>query len=247
MQGQTLSRSQWVVLAVLLVLLVVGAIPHYFSGQPSGAALPRVQVLSALGELRDTGVDVPGWDTLQQQTIELGDRRWSEQVLQWQALETSEAESDQALDEITTVILLLMPQKYHDDRPLVEWTDLQGVQSWIEDSQQSKQFAAPGNPEAKPTTVTARFLRGWRETEGGTIITTAMLQWYLWPGGGHWSPNPWFWEDWWVQWHDRRLPWVAVAILLPIEPLGDIESVWPTIEPLAKTVQQTLTDLLVSS
>jgi cyanoexosortase B-associated protein len=129
----------------------------------------------------------------------------------------------------------------------VEWTDLQGTQDWTEDSEQHPRisFANPAHPGQK-VTITPRFLRGWHKLEDGTIVTSAVLEWYVWPQGGHWSPNPWFWQDWLAQWRSQRLPWIAVAILIPLEPLGQAETAWPVLEPLAEIVQQELDALLVA-
>ncbi|MEM9816236.1 MAG: cyanoexosortase B system-associated protein, partial [Cyanobacteria bacterium P01_D01_bin.6] len=59
--------------------------------------------------------------------------------------------------------------------------------------------------------------------------------------GGHFAPGKWFWADQAQQWQQRqRLPWVAVSILLPIEPVGDIRAHREAIIEVAQAVQQGL-------
>jgi hypothetical protein len=71
--------------------------------------------------------------------------------------------------------------------------------------------------------------------------TFAVMQWYAWPDGGHFAPGKWFWADQAQQWQQRqRLPWVAVSILLPIEPVGDIRSHTAAVTEIAQAVQQGL-------
>jgi cyanoexosortase B-associated protein len=232
-----------VVLVLLFLLLIAGAVPQYLAGKASGAAVPHVKVVSTLKQLRDSGLQLSGWETIQQNPLEFGERIWSYQMVQPIVPESS--------PNAPFAVLLLMPQKHHYDRPQVEWTDLQGLQNWNEDSEQWIRLPSASNSAGNSVTratnrgkqPSVRFFRGWREEEN-RIVTVAVLQWYAWPEGGDWSPNTWFWQDWRAQWGNQRLPWVAVSILVPIEPLGDIETVRPTLEALGQTVQQELTRLL---
>jgi len=67
------------------------------------------------------------------------------------------------------------------------------------------------------------------------------LQWYAWTTAGSPSIGRWFWVDQFSQWRDRqRMPWVAVSLLIPIQPLGEIEPVRSLATTLGQAVQSTL-------
>ena len=95
----------------------------------------------------------------------------------------------------------------------------------------------------KPTTasakVEARFFRAWTQRR-----TVAVLQWYAWSGGGNPAPSRWFFADQLAQLRRNRVPWVAVCLQIPIEPLGDIEASRPLAESLGKVVQTALMQVI---
>ncbi|MEL7331712.1 MAG: cyanoexosortase B system-associated protein [Cyanobacteria bacterium J06560_2] len=132
-----------------------------------------------------------------------------------------------------TIFLLLRPQVWEADQPEVEWLDVEGSQRWQTDSRQRLSIAIAANPKSGPSAgsrlkdaphnsetirIKTDFFRAWSQDQ-----TYAIVQWYASPIGGSASPAWWFWADQQAQWSQRqRLPWVAVSLWLPIEPLGDI-------------------------
>jgi cyanoexosortase B-associated protein len=89
--------------------------------------------------------------------------------------------------------------------------------------------------------VKARFFRAWNQQ------TFAVVQWYAFNNGGHFSPANWFWQDQLAQLSDRRVPWVAVCLKIPIEPLGELKDAQSVAESLAKTVQTQLNNTVFSN
>lgn len=215
------SKSiRWQLPKVLLILVLIGlvclgALPGYFAGGKwRWKAPPQVAVLKELKELKQTGLTLPGWQTIAQQPQRVGEQQWLQQDLM---------DANQ-----TKATLLLFAQRGSTKQPQVEWTDLNGFKGWKTDSQRQIELTASNR-------FTAQFFRAWTPTQ-----TYAVLQWYAWTGGGHPAPSHWFFVDRFLQWQNRRAAWVAVSVLLPIEPLDDIEKYRATIEPLAQTVQSTL-------
>jgi cyanoexosortase B-associated protein len=215
-----LSKSiRWQLPKVLLILVLVGlvgfgALPGYVAGGKwRWTAPPHVTMLKELQALRQTGLTVPGWQTVNRQIQEIGEHQWVQQDL----IDANQTRST----------LLLFPQKGSTKQPQVEWTDIDGFKGWKTDSHRTIELTASSR---------ARFFRGWTSTQ-----THAVLQWYAWTGGGHPAPSHWFFVDRVLQWQNRRAAWVAVSLLLPIEPLDDIEKYRSTIEPLAQAVQSALT------
>jgi cyanoexosortase B-associated protein len=212
-----ISWSKIVLLMLLLSLVVMGALPGYLSGKWRWTAPPSLTTLTELKDVRKSGLAVPNWPTLSQEILQIGDHKWSKQVI-----------TDGSNRQVT---LLLFTQNGPKDQPQVEWMDIRGAWNWQADLQREVNFAVE-QPQAN---VTAQFFRGWTKQK-----TCAVLQWYAWPGGGHHAPSRWFLADRLAQWHNRRVPWVAVSILVPIEPLDDIEKYWPQVKALGQTVQAAL-------
>lgn len=213
-----------VLLIVLLAGLVcLGTLPGYLAGGKwRWQAPPQVKVLRDLKELTKTGLAIPGWQTLKQKTQTIGEHEWLQQEL---------SDANQ-----TKATLLLLPQRGSTRQPQVEWTDINGFKGWRTDSQRQVEL---GSQESGRFTV--QFLRAWTPLGAETLSQTyAVMQWYAWTNGGHPSPSRWFFTDRFLQWQNRRAAWVAVSLLLPIEPLDDVEKYRSTIEPLAQTVQSTL-------
>lgn len=238
---QRLQIPRATVVLLLLLLIVVGAIPGYLTGKWSWNAPPSITTLKDLKAVRETGLSIPGWQSLGHRTETISGRKWLIQAI---APQTS-----QAADSPTEPVqLLLLPPNSNRDQPGVEWTDMNLVQRWTIDSVKQVQFtvnqpvAPPSNsstiapvPSQNSIKVEAKFARGWNQER-----TYAVLQWYAWPKGGSPEPGQWFWADRLAQLHKSRQPWVAVCILIPIEPLGDIETVRPLAASLGQAIQATL-------
>ncbi len=262
--------SRLTILVLLGILIIAGGIPAYLAGRWNWQHPPQVKTLRQLKAIQKTGLAVPGWETVQQRVIEIGGHKWSLQQLRTQPTATGTAPTTPAnstsaptpaitptASDVTTtdvtatdVVVLLYPQTDSKTKPEVEWTDISGAQNqqaiainpecghrnncWTEDSHRTLKFTVPGQT-GQPVTVEARFLRGWSRQQ-----TVALVQWYAWATGGSPAPSQWFWADRLAQIANQRQPWVAVCLILPIEPLGNIESVRSVLESLAKAVQTAL-------
>ncbi|MGK7889613.1 MAG: cyanoexosortase B system-associated protein [Leptolyngbyaceae cyanobacterium] len=253
--------SMWV--AVMLLSIAVMAIaPNYITGQwtwVKPAALPGNKVLQSV---KTSGLELPGWTVIDQHTQEIGNKKWSLQALTtdaWPTLYPDVTISDRQADVLqeNSVSLFLRPQTSVGDDPLVEWIDigtfLSNFQSWtVDDQRVVKVSTSLGDSSGEQNTgnkttksISTRYFRGWQRIQGDdgllTTYTYAVMQWYAWPTGGGPKISDWFWADQWQQWRDRqRVPWVAVTLMVPIEPLGDIAEVQPLVEAIAQTVQTTL-------
>lgn len=225
-----LPKGVWIrgiALVLLLLLLGFGAIPHYFSGHGLGGVLPKVEGLKKLQAISQKGLTIPGWKTERQERLNIGGQNWSQQVISQAPI----APSVKPLE----AIVWLRGQNGPNDRPQLEWTDLQGQYNWRENPVQTLVL--------KSQFVTkARWLRAWWKTRDDQIFTFAALQWYAWPEGGHWSSNLWFWQDWRARLAGYRKPWIAVSLLVPMEPLGELDPVQPQMISLAEAVQEALND-----
>lgn len=225
------SRSglfKFLVVLFVLALALASAVPGYMGGKWTWQQTPQLGNFSSSKAVLQDGLTLPGWRTLEQQTVEIGGHKWSVQAI----LPVTESEPSPQ----KTAWLLLRPQTWERDLPQIDWTDINGVQQWSTDSQRQIQFTAQPADLREAIPVTARFLRGWTEQR-----TSAVLQWYAWADGGHPAPSHWFWADQWRQLRDRkRLAWVAVSIQMPIKPFGEIETVQAAAETLGQLVQTTL-------
>jgi cyanoexosortase B-associated protein len=72
---------RFAVLIFLLVLAGIGAVPGYWTGNWSWATLPQVTNLNEVRELRQTGLELPGWKTVGQKTVVIGGHQWSVQQI----------------------------------------------------------------------------------------------------------------------------------------------------------------------
>ncbi|TVP57666.1 MAG: cyanoexosortase B system-associated protein [Nodularia sp. (in: Bacteria)] len=218
------------VLFLLLLLLVIGGVPGYMTGSWQWKQPPPVPNLTALREIRKTGITLPNWQTVEQAEQFVGTSRWSLQVLK------QEGTQNQA-------ILLLHPQNGPRDQPEVEWTDINSWgktrwQRWDIAQYRSAEFTVNRPPKSGLNTqakVKARFFRVSTQQE-----TFAVLQWYATPNGGHPSPLRWFIADQLAQWQKNRVPWVSVSIMIPMEPFGQVETTWALAQSIGETVQTTL-------
>ncbi|AFY42893.1 cyanoexosortase B system-associated protein [Nostoc sp. PCC 7107] len=219
-----------VALALLLLLLAMGGVPSYFSGRWEWKQPPPVTTLKELRKIRKTGLTIPGWQTVQQSEQQIGEHKWSLQILKQASSQTQ-------------IILLLLPQNGPKDQPEVEWTEINGWGrlrwgKWDMAQERSLKFpvkqsqTSTSHPEAR---VKARFFRISTQQD-----TFAALQWYAFRNGGDPSPLSWFFTDQLAQWQKHRTPWVAVSILIPIEPFGEVENTRSLAQSLGETVQTTL-------
>jgi cyanoexosortase B-associated protein len=225
-----------------LAIPVFITVPNYFNERWAWEHPPQVATLAQLKQLQQEGLLLPGWRILDHQVSEIGGHKWSIQAILPEAVNEPTASKPPTL-------LLLRPQTSVMDQPQVDWMDVNGwmntnrVQRWTVDSRRSLQFtverldaSASHNNSTKILQIQARFFRGWNQQQ-----TYAVLQWYAWCDGGDPSPSRWFWADQLAQLRDRqRMPWVAVSVLIPIKPLGNIESVQPLAESLGQAIQATL-------
>jgi cyanoexosortase B-associated protein len=238
--SKTSSRSQLLRMLVILFILAIAAVPAistYFTGSWIWKSLPEVATLEQLRAIEKEGLVLPEWQTLNHETVEIGGQDWSVQAIAPANQTATEANSQ------APIFLMLRPQTWQRDQPQVEWMDINGVQRWTADSKRQIRFEAemPSTQGSvgsavKSVRVHARFLRGWNQQR-----TYAVLQWYAWSNGGSPAPSRWFWADQRSQWRDRqRMPWVAVSILIPIQPLGDIEQTEASAIALGQVVQSAL-------
>ncbi|WP_016951747.1 cyanoexosortase B system-associated protein [Anabaena sp. PCC 7108] len=221
--------SQLAVLILLLVLLAAGAVPGYLTGKWSWKQPLPVIKLKELKNIRKVGLSLPGWQTIKQSESQIGEHQWSLQILKQ---EKSAIEA----------ILLLLPQNGPRDQPEIEWTDVNGWGKltwgkWDIAQYRPAEFTVKQPTLQSNTTkkVAARFFRATTQQQ-----TFAVLQWYAMPDSGTSLPVNWFVADQLAQWQKKRVPWVAVSILIPMEPFGQAETSWPQLQSLGETVQTAL-------
>ena len=218
---------QITLLIFLSILLAVGTVPGYLAGKWQWQNPPAVKVLGALKQIRKQGIEIPGWRTTEQKSMILGEHPWS--------IQTIESETKNANTKDTATIFLFT-QNGPRDQPQVEWSDLNGVQRWKRDSESQQNFTANQVP------VTARLFRAWNSKR-----TYAVMQWYAWSEGGHPEPSHWFFADRLAQFQGKRQPWIAVSILLPMEPLDDLNKYRDKITALAQPIESRLLETTLKS
>lgn len=222
----TKDKRQLILFGFLFSLIVIGAIPGYVSGNWRWEKPPEVANIEQLRYLRKTGLIIPDWQTINNQSLNIGGLHW---ILQ----EIQNKDKNKAL-------ILLLPQSEITDQPQVEWTDISGLQRWKIDSETQIKFTATvqkkeNSNSSQTANVEANFFRAWSDRQ-----TWAVICWYAFPSGGNPSPQAWFWADRKAQLSNQRVPWVAVSIQIFIEPLGDIAKIRPVAESLAKNIQTAL-------
>ena len=240
---QVLS-PKWILVSFLLLLFALGALPGYLSGRWQWTSPPNVQQLKQLKALKQKGLTLSGWQTIKSDEIDIGGHKWRLQEIE-QTMSNRSFENATATPP-TRALLLLLPQTGKTEQPQVEWADIDGRQRWTDDLHQRLEFTAElpsqgQSVQAETSTklsvvnVETRFFRGWNQQQ-----TYAVVQWYATTQGGNPTPSHWFWIDRFAQWQGYRVPWVAVSILIPLDPLGEIEPIKPLALALAKTVQSAL-------
>lgn len=200
-----------------IATLVLG--PALGSGQWPWSQPMEAPGLDQLRSLTETSLPLPGWKVRSQEPVVINGQRWglSEYV-------------QETADEMELLGVILRPQPWHDQQPTVEWMDLRGAQNWSVADAGILRFTAAGS------SVRARYFQARTDQQ-----TYGVMQWYAWPDGGDFAPGRWFWADQHSQWRsNHRTPWVAVCLLLPISPLGDIDSHADTLVQLGKATQSAL-------
>jgi cyanoexosortase B-associated protein len=222
--------SQLAVLILLLLLLIVGAVPGYLTGKWVWQQPPPVNKLHELKNIRKVGLNIPGWQTVQHSESQIGEHKWSLQILKQQ-------------DPANEAILLLLPQNGPRDQPEVEWTDISGWGKltwgkWDMAQYRTAEFTFKQASTQKLNTtikVKSRFFRATTQKQ-----TFAVLQWYAMPNAGTSSLVNWFVLDQLAQWQKKRVPWVAVSILMSMESFGEVETSWSKLQSLGEKVQSEL-------
>ena len=210
-----ITRAMVVIL--LLIIIILGVVPGYLQGGNwQWSDLPKIVNVEQMRNLRTSGINLDNWQTQQQQKVRIGGNQWSAQIIQQK--------------ESKPIILLLLPQTYYLDKPYVEWVDINGLERWKTDSYEALKI-----PLESGNTVKARFFRAWNRRQ-----TFAVVQWYAFPNGGHYSPTMWFLQDQLAQFSDHRLPWIAVCFRIPIEPLGEKEQALAQAQSLVREIQANL-------
>ncbi|NJL49032.1 MAG: cyanoexosortase B system-associated protein [Leptolyngbyaceae cyanobacterium SM2_5_2] len=201
--------TRWVkrgILVWLAVLAVVAIAPAYWTGQWPWVVAPQVTQIDRLQPLREKGLTLPGWTLESHQVITINKQEWG--LNEYVALDPTAP--------VQQLAVVLHPQPWHSNQPQVEWMDLAGAQNWQVDSRQRLTFRGAADGDK----VQANFFRGRSDHQAFVV-----LQWYAWPDGGHPSPSRWFWANQQSQLTTRTLtPWVAIAVLLPIPPLADLNA-----------------------
>ncbi len=209
-----------VALLLLLVLLVIGAVPGYMTGHWQWQKLPPITSIKQLRQLRSQGLNLPGWQTIEKSQQQIGGHKWLMQINKKQGTQTQ-------------AILLLLPQTDSKNQPEVEWTEIKSWQQWNEAQYRPAEFTVKlASSEVK---VKARFFRASTDKQ-----TFAVLQWYAFPNGGNPLPLQWFVADQLAQLRKQRAPWVGVSIMIPMEPLGQVETTWSLTKSIGETVQGAL-------
>jgi cyanoexosortase B-associated protein len=218
---------------VLAAIASVTVLPYAFSGQWPWTQPPQVAQIKQLRALRQQGLVLPGWQLVSHQSVELNRHDWS--LSEYRSAPGQPLGEPSAQPAPAQVALLLRPQPDHSDQPALEWMDLAGAQNWKSDRRDRLSFTVT-DLAGRPISINARFVRTWNEQQ-----TFAVMQWYAWPTGGSDVPNRWFWADQAQQWRTgERMPWIAVSLLVPIEPLGDIQPYQPFAVALAEQIQRQL-------
>ena len=213
---------QITLLIFLSILLAIGTVPGYLAGQWQWQNPPAVKVLGELKQIRKQGIEIPGWRTTEQKSVVVGEHPWSIQNIESTTKDTA--------------TVFLFTQNGPRDQPQVEWSEIDGAQRWKRDSESQQNFTVNQVP------VTARLFRAWNSKR-----TYAVMQWYAWSEGGHPEPSHWFFADRLAQLQGKRQPWIAVSILLPMEPLDDLNKYRDKITALAQPIESRLLETALRS
>jgi cyanoexosortase B-associated protein len=226
------SKRGWksILVALLATLVAIAALPSYFSGSWPWSEPLEAPQLNQIKDISETSLSLPGWQVNVQQEVNISGNDWS--LAEYENLGSAATPS---AEQLPRLVVLLRAQTWHTNQPEVEWVDLRGSQGWQVDHQSNLRFSVPGQGD-QPVQVTTQYFRAVNEQS-----TFAVMQWYAWPQGGHPAPSHWFWADQRRQWqHQQRKPWIAVSLLLPIEPVGDIRPYQEAAIATAQAIQTAL-------
>jgi cyanoexosortase B-associated protein len=171
--------------------------------------------------LQESGIKLSDLKTTDRSQGEIGEGKWSVQVVE--------------SPEGKRITVLLKPQVYYKSQPRVEWSDIASISRWNQG--ETTELSIPTQSGGK---ATARFYRAWTQS------TFAVVQWYAWLGGGHYDPSVWYWLDQWAQLKRQRVPWIAVSLLIPLEPMKELQTLTPFALNLATEVQNYLEQNVLS-
>jgi cyanoexosortase B-associated protein len=216
----SLSRAKLILLIVLTTIVFFTAAPSYLSQKWRWTSPLALTNLPQMKAIKQSGIDVPGWTTTLGQGTKISEHQWFAQDLRQSAPAGTEQPAG-TKEPVATV--LLRPQTTAKLQPQLEWADIEGAERWQSDSMQTLQLQPTFSP---------RFFRAWTKTK-----TYAVVQWYAQPGGGTAQPSQWYIADRLAQWQQRRVPWVAVSIQMPIPPLDDLSKYRSNAEAIAHAVQ----------
>ena len=220
---RSIPIGQLVILGVMLAIFLVGAAPGYLKGSWAWQSAPPVAALKQMQQIPRLGLDLPGWETVGQEQAQIAGQTWSAQ--------TVVAKADSGVETGTELLVLVHPQLDPKDMPKVEWTNLQGHFRWTEDQISRVSLTTPQSKAQ----VKTRFLRGWTQES-----TYGLMEWYALPGSGTPKPGDWFWRDRRAQLKGDRTPWMAVMVMQPMEPLGEVEEVRESLSVAAGQVQDAI-------
>lgn len=223
------SLVKWLIVVVLAAFTAIAVLPNYWSGGWPWTQPPGVAQLDKIKTLRTEGLNRSDWTVDFEEATRIGGKQWFLQQF------TAPTLGDTPQNLSQQFLTIIRSQSQSEDQPEVEWIDLKGAQQWTTDSYEKVKLVAT-DADGKTFKATANFFRAWNQQQ-----TFAALQWYAWPRGGHPSPSHWFWGDQTYQWrHRQRLPWVAVNVLVPIEPLGDASTQQETAIQIGQEIQSIL-------
>lgn len=209
------NLASFLLIAFLAILVVVGAVPNYQNNSWSWRDIPEIN-LNKIKKVNETGLEIEGWKILEHEMINIDENKWLAQVI------------GQTPEKVA--LLLLRTQPYHKDYPEVEWTNLEIKQRWK--TSFNTELNLTVNRKNQQETISTRFLRARIGRK-----TFAVVQWYAWPNGGDFRSEKWFFQDKIAQVNQKRLPWIAVSLQIPISPLSDLEEVREYAQSLAVEVQ----------
>ena len=216
-----LPGNYLLLLCLLLILILGGILPNLISGQWSWLDQPRISNMQKMLALQESGIKFSDLKTIDQSQGEIGEGKWSLQVV-----ETPEGKR---------ITVLLKPQVYYKNQPGLEWSDITSISRWNQG--ETTELSIPTRSGGK---ATARFYRAWTQN------TFAVVQWYAWLGGGHYDPSVWYWLDQWAQLKRQRVPWIAVSLVIPLEPTKELQTLTPFALNLAGEVQSNLEQNVLS-
>ncbi|GCL55235.1 hypothetical protein NIES3806_25830 [Microcystis aeruginosa NIES-3806] len=216
-----LPGNYLLLLGLLLLLILGGILPNLISGHWSWLEQPRIGNIQKMRLLQASGIELSDLKTINHQQGEIGEGKWSVQVVE--------------SPDGKRITVLLKPQIYYKNQPGLEWSDISSISRWNQG--ETIELSIPSQSGGK---ATARFYRAWTQN------TFAVVQWYAWLGGGHYDPSVWYWLDQWAQLKRQRVPWIAVSLVIPLDPTKELQTLTPFALNLAGEVQSYLEQNVLS-